>query len=330
MKKMNKRIFITGEAKITSLLRDYISARMEADFNIVNDYELNYESRRFLLGADVIILLHELGRCSLEEAQRNIKLTEAIIKTLPQYVKNYTIAYFVPRQRGEEPAYDIKAQGEKIVQYYCDAGFSKAVLYRMPEVFGLGFDCSILDRLIDEGEVQDTSSSYEFLYSEEFLDELYRMANGAPAMTGYMSYAQPNGIHHSTEAALLKRINGFKALSKNQIPDFPSPFERQLYSYYLIKEPHTASCSLNDGTIIASPRFGALDAVRLAQEEEYTIALHNAGGVRLFLLCGSVKIGRKTYCADKDIVRIDIAKDTSAKNVGSTLAVLEVWNHTKS
>ncbi len=330
MKKMNKKIFITGEAKITSLLRDYISVRMDADFYIVSDFELTEESRKALIISDVIILLHEFGRCNAKEAQRNFDFTQAIIQGLPQYVKNYVVADFTPRQKpDDEVSYMFKIQGERFVQQYCEAGFSRPVLYRMPEVYGAGFECEVLNRLIKTECFDDACASYELLNCDDFFDELYHLANGSPTMTGFGCYASPKGVYHSTESELLKKFKEFKNLEKWKIPDFPSSFDRCLYDYYLMKKSRTACYKLNE-IVMSSQRFGALSVTRLMPGEVENISIKHASGVRVLLLCGSVSIAGKTYSAEKNILRIDVFKDVPVENVGDGIAVFEVWNHTNS
>jgi len=327
---MNKKIFITGEAKIVSLLRNYISAKMEAEFETAQDMMAEDNKRQFLKKADVIILLHEIGRSDESSAEKNLLFTKEIIQSLPKYGNKATVVYFAPRKNlgDSDEVRAMKFEGEQLVQNYCAISGAKAVLYRMPELYGQGFENAILDRLIKKNNTEKPDSSYEFLHTTDFFRELYRMVNGAPALMGYGRFAHPAGSYFSTEAELLKKFASFKKLSKNEIPDFPSPFERHLYDYYLLKSKQSGSCEIKDDVLLSSVRFGKLSAIRLMSGEKERVTLNGAAGLRLLLLCGEVKINRKVYCANNSILRIDLSEDADVKNAGEGIAVIQIWNHT--
>lgn len=329
---MNKNIFITGEAKVTSLLRNYISARMDADFNIVEGFELRERDRQYLKTADAVIFLHEVGRCDAGEGRRNLRLTADVIDNMPQYGHKATIAYFTPAKRldDSDDVRNIKLEAEGYIKQYCNSSGAKMVLYRMPEVFGQGIENNILNRLIADKDTNSPDMSYDFLHKDCLMDELYRMVNGAPALTGHDRYASPRGAHISTERELLRKFAGFKNIAAEEIPDFLSPFEKSLYDYYLMKSKPSGSYKISGDVVLASARFGTVQAVRLAPQEKYSVELNGACGLRLLLLSGSVKIYNKTYCADDCILRIDITKDIDVFNNGEGIAVIEIWRHTNS
>jgi len=330
--KMNKNIFITGEAKITSLLCDYISAEMKADFTIVNKMALSERNRQRLRKADVVILMHEIGTDDIFATDEKLAFTQEIIQSLPQFVGKASVVYFAPRKGNadDHQIRTLKFQGEQVVRSYCSASGATAILYRMPLLFGPGFQNTVLDRLISSGKTLSPADSHGFLHIRDFMHELYRMVNGAPAFVGHDSYAYPAGVHFSTEGEILKKIASFRKLSSDEIPSFSSSFERNLFDYFLSSEKPGKACKLDGDTVLSCHWFGKVSVKKLLPGEKYTVCLNGVSGLRLFLLCGSIKINRSSYCAEPHIIRINLAKDTIVENIGDETAVIEMWSHSNS
>ena len=325
---MTKKVFITGEGKVPQMLCELLCLHMPDIEIYTADQDASYNDLcERVKPAEVVILLHEIDETI--DAESSFRFTKSVIDALIA-TRNYVgVAYFAPKKSASA---DPEAYAVKMLREYYKSTGSEVIFYRLPRLFGPSCDNEVIDRIITDRKVADSGLSYELLHINDLAKELYRMINGVPAKTGFDQYAFPVGVFSITEETLLRKIQNFANLSPCEMPDFPSGFDRMLYDYYLGKTGTTEYVTIGNGDdevkVLESKRFGAVSVKRLLPKEQFEIKKGMANGLRAHLLCGKIKTEDGTiYSAEKDILQINLYADTCVENIGSDMAVIQLWNY---
>ncbi|MDD4689525.1 MAG: hypothetical protein PHE51_07250 [Eubacteriales bacterium] len=328
------KILITGNSQLYSLALHNLANRISnAIFEYADTETTDKILARSVSGADYVVLLHEMDTASdYATCEENVYFTKQILELLINSSSNATVAYFSPRKRTVEnmDTYGLKLQGENMLREYERLTKGRIVLYKLPEIFGPYIDNQTLDRLIETSEGADLPQSYEFLHSEDLFEELYRMINGAPAKIGYDNYAVPSGSHFSSDKMIIKLIEDYNKLDPCEVPELTTPFDLNFYDYYLRKINCSKSYKLgnkNEITVLSNPRVGAASVLRLGEGEEEKVTIGHLACVRVLVLSGIVQINRRKIEAENDVMRVDINKDTTIKNIGREKAIVQLWRY---
>lgn len=328
---MNK-IFVAGRLEVTDRISRFFSEKMPEVKVSGGDWDIPendlYEK---LQDAETVLFLSETQVKTEEEGEKSVRLIKRIIKILTNETIKACVAYFVPRKSREYGVIkESNRQGEACVRAYSENMSIPAVFYHVPELFGTFYDNAIIDRIITKGTSDIPDKSYEFLCIDDLIYEIYRMVNGVPAKIGYGGYAYAQGAFHISESMIAKKLYTYKTLRKTEYPDFASAFDRALYDYYQYKcrPDNTGKIEETDGLAqIIRSKNGSLFVKRIPAGGSFAADMNGAGSIRIFLLTGSVNVNNKTYCADENIIRIDLFSDVLIVNSGKDLAVIEIWRY---
>jgi UDP-2-acetamido-2,6-beta-L-arabino-hexul-4-ose reductase len=215
--------------------KDILECHRDTDYTLLEEY---------CEKADFVFHLAGVNRPQNEEEfdEGNLGFTSTLINTLEKYENDCPVIFASSTQAMLENAYgSSKRAAEDLIFTHAKYSNSKALIYRLPNVFGkwckpnynsaIATFCYNVARNLPI-KVNDPSTSMKLVYIDDVVEELIRGLDDNQNILG--NFCEVPTSHTTTLGEIVELIKSFKkSREEHSIPNMNDALSKKLYSTYL-------------------------------------------------------------------------------------------------